>query len=276
MRALSLAMIAGVLALAGCSSTPSTRDAVPRNEPYSKYGNPDSYEVLGHRYEVMRNNSGYRETGIASWYGPGFHGKRASAGEEYDMYAMTAAHKTLRIPCYVEVTNLQNGKRAVVRVNDRGPFHDNRIIDLSFAAAQKLGVTGKGTALVEVRHIEPGEPVSPDASPVQVAVAPSPAPVNNAPVAMARTPETVEELRRPVPQWGQNVFLQVGAFSEPVNAERLRSRLASARFDRVSVARQADGFHRVRIGPLVSVDEADELAVRLDALGVNGRHIVVD
>jgi rare lipoprotein A (peptidoglycan hydrolase) len=153
-RSLALALLGGMLGLSGCSSTPTTRDAVPRAEAYSKYGNPASYEVLGQRYEVMKDNRGYRETGIASWYGPGFHGKRASAGEEYDMYAMTAAHKTLRIPCYVEVTNLQNGKRAVVRVNDRGPFHDNRIIDLSFAAAQKLGVVGTGTALVEVRHLD--------------------------------------------------------------------------------------------------------------------------
>ncbi len=273
-RAHGLALIAGVLALAGCSSSPSTRDAVPRAEPYSKYGNPQSYEVLGHRYEVMRDNGGYRETGIASWYGPGFHGKRASAGEEYDMHAMTAAHKTLRIPCYVEVTNLQNGKRAVVRVNDRGPFHDNRIIDLSKAAADKLGVTAKGTALVEVRHIEPGDPVSPDAAPVQLAMAPAAAIM--VPGAMARTPEAIEESRRPAPEWGRNVFMQIGAFSESINADRLRSRLASAGIERISVTRQVDGFHRVKIGPLTSVDEADGLSVRLDALGVYGRHIVVE
>ncbi len=260
-----LIWLASLLALAGCSSTPTTRDAVPRAEPYSKYGNPASYEVLGKRYEVMTDNRGYRETGIASWYGPGFHGKRASSGETYDMYAMTAAHKTLRIPCYVEVTNLQNGKRAVVRVNDRGPFHDNRIIDLSFAAAQKLGMTGAGTALVDVRHIEPGEPVVPDVSPVTVASAPA-----------VRAQDSAEALSRPVPEWGRNVFVQVGAFSDPVNADRLRTRLASAQFPLVSVARQGDGLHRVRIGPLGSVEEADRLAARLDALGVNGRHIVVE
>lgn len=251
-RALVLALLAGTLGLSGCSSTPTTRDAVPRAEAYSKYGNPASYEVLGQRYEVMKDNRGYRETGIASWYGPGFHGKRASAGETYDMYAMTAAHKTLRIPCYVEVTNLQNGRRAVVRVNDRGPFHDNRIIDLSFAAAQKLGVIGSGTALVEVRHIDVDQspPKQPDAAPIQLAT--------------------------PVPEWGRNVFLQVGAFSDAANAERLRLRLASARIDQVDVTRRPDGLHRVRIGPLSSVEQADELARQLETLGVSDRHIVLD
>jgi rare lipoprotein A len=250
-RSLALALLGGLLGLSGCSSTPTTRDAVPRAEAYSKYGNPASYEVLGQRYEVMKDNRGYRETGIASWYGPGFHGKRTSAGEEYDMYAMTAAHKTLRIPCYVEVTNLQNGRRAVVRVNDRGPFHDNRIIDLSFAAAQKLGVVGTGTALVEVRHLDVDQ---------------APPPQENAPV----------QLATPVPEWGRNVFLQVGAFSDATNAERLRLRLASARIDQVDVARRPDGLHRVRIGPLGSVEQADELARQLDALGVSSRHIVLD
>mgnify|MGYP000334553859 CR=1 FL=1 len=249
-RLVPLALLAGVLGLSGCSSTPETGDAVPRAEPYSKYGNPASYKVLGQRYEVLRDNRGYRETGIASWYGPGFHGKRASSGETYDMNAMTAAHKTLRIPAYVEVTNLQNGRRAVLRVNDRGPFHDNRIIDLSFAAAQKLGVVGTGTALVEVRHIEPGEAPSQDPAPVQLAT--------------------------PVPEWGRNVFLQVGAFSDAANAERMRHRLAAASIDRVDVARLSDGLMRVRIGPLGSVEQADRLARQLDALGVSGRHIVVD
>ncbi|MDM7322839.1 MAG: septal ring lytic transglycosylase RlpA family protein [Gammaproteobacteria bacterium] len=245
-------VVSVAVVLSGCSSTSVVRDAVPRPEPYSKYGNPDSYEVLGQRYEVMKDNRGYRETGIASWYGPGFHGKRASAGELYDMYAMTAAHKTLRIPCYVEVTNLQNGKRAVVRVNDRGPFHDNRIIDLSYAAAQKLGLIESGTALVEVRHLDVDQPPpqQPDDAPVQLAT--------------------------PVPEWGRNVFLQVGAFADPNNAERLRLRLASARIDQVNVTRRPDGLHRVRIGPLGSVEQADELARQLDGLGVYGRHIVVD
>lgn len=241
-----------LLALSGCSNKPVVQDAVPRAEPYSKYGNPDFYEVFGQRYEVMKDNRGYRETGIASWYGPGFHGKRASAGETYDMYAMTAAHKTLRIPCYVEVTNLQNGRKVIVRVNDRGPFHDNRIIDLSYAAAQKLGIIGPGTALVEVRHID----------------------VDQAP---PKQPEDIPTmLATPVPEWGRNVFLQVGAFADPSNAERLRQRLTSARIESVDIARRADGLHRVRIGPLSSVEQADELARLLEGMGVNGRHIVVD
>ncbi|MGK0673094.1 MAG: septal ring lytic transglycosylase RlpA family protein [Halothiobacillaceae bacterium] len=247
---LALALLGGMLGLSGCSSTPTFRDAVPRAEAYSKYGNPDTYEVFGRRYQVMKDNRGYRETGIASWYGPGFHGKRTSTGEEYDMYAMTAAHKTLRIPSYVEVTNLQNGRRVVVRVNDRGPFHDNRIIDLSYAAAQKLGMVGAGTALVEVRHVDVDQMPPQEHAPVQLAT--------------------------PVPEWGRNVFLQVGAFSDAANAERLRLLLAAARIERVNVARRPDGLHRVRIGPLGSVEQVDELARQLDALGVSGRHIVLE
>jgi rare lipoprotein A len=130
-------------------------DAVPRDEPLSPYGNPPEYEVEGRTYRVMRSSEGYEAEGIASWYGPNFHGRRTSSGEPYDMYRPTAAHRTLPIPTYVEVTNLENGRRVVVRVNDRGPFHDGRIIDLSYLAARKLGFVGAGTARVRVRALEP-------------------------------------------------------------------------------------------------------------------------
>ena len=133
----------------------SVPDAVPKVEPKSKYGNPSSYVVLGKRYYVMNDSKGFVERGIASWYGKKFHGRRTSNGETYDMYAMTAAHKNLPLPTYVEVTNLKNRRRVIVRVNDRGPFHENRIIDLSYTAAAKLDIISTGTGWVEIRAIDP-------------------------------------------------------------------------------------------------------------------------
>lgn len=130
-------------------------DAVPRFEPRNRAANPDSYVVLGKRYQVLKRSTGYVEKGLASWYGNKFHGHPTASGEIYDMYAMTAAHKTLPIPCYVKVTNLDNGRSVVVKVNDRGPFHPGRIIDLSYAAAVKLGLDKTGTAPVEVKAMAP-------------------------------------------------------------------------------------------------------------------------
>ena len=131
-------------------------DAVPRAEPRGRRGNPPFYEVFGKRYYVMAESDGWVERGTASWYGPGFHAASTSLGERYDMYAMTAAHKTLPIPCYAEVTNLRNGRKVVVRINDRGPFVGDRIIDLSYTAAAKLDMLLAGTAPVEVRVLTPG------------------------------------------------------------------------------------------------------------------------
>jgi len=139
-------------------------DAVPRVEPRSRYGNPPFYEVFGVRYYVLSSSADYVERGVASWYGPGFHKVRTSTGEPYDMYAMTAAHKTLPLPAYVRVTNLQNGRSCVVRVNDRGPFVGHRIIDLSYSAAAKLDMLRDGTAMVEVRSIDPTAPLGPSPS----------------------------------------------------------------------------------------------------------------
>jgi rare lipoprotein A len=133
-------------------------DAVPRAEPRAIYGNPPSYEVFGKRYYLMASSVGYVERGVASWYGPGFHKELTSVREPYDMYGMTAAHKTLPLPAYVRVTNLQNGRSCVVRVNDRGPFVGNRIIDLSYTAAAKLDMLRDGTAMVEVRALQPLDP----------------------------------------------------------------------------------------------------------------------
>jgi rare lipoprotein A len=174
-RRLALLATAGIaLALAGCGSTPrryyqgdgppdrspaelaSTPDAVPRVEALHPFANRP-YSALGHRYSPDTSEAPYRARGTASWYGRQFHGTRTASGEPYDMYAMTAAHPTLPIPCYVRVTHLASGRRVVVRINDRGPFLHGRLIDLSYAAASKLGITGPGSADVEVERILPRE-----------------------------------------------------------------------------------------------------------------------
>lgn len=227
-------------------------DAVPRDEPRSRYGNPASYEALGQRYHVMHSSSGYTERGIASWYGTKFHGRRTSSGEPYDMYAMTAAHTRLPLPTYVRVTNLENGRTVVARVNDRGPFVKNRIIDLSYAAAIKLGMTGKGTALVEVRALDPGRP----------APAAQPAPI------------MAQAAHRPA------VFIQIGAFSSRQNAEQILARLASHALPAVAALHEglANGapIYRVRLGPLASVELADGAARELERIGFPEYRIVVD
>lgn len=224
-------------------------DAVPRYEPKSRYGNPQSYVVNGHRYHVMNSAAGYVQKGIASWYGTKFHGRRTSSGEAYDMYAMTAAHKNLPLPSYVQVTNLRNGRRVVVRVNDRGPFHDNRLIDLSYVAASRLGIVEEGTGLVEVRAVTPGQPAR-------------------------STPAPVASVSPPV-----GIYLQVGAFRDQDNAYRLRTRLASLDSAPVHIihARTHDALlHRVRLGPLVSVEQADRLVEQLEGLGIHDSQIVVE
>jgi len=151
--------------LSGCSGTgdkvpeklSDIPDAKPKVEPKSKYGNPKSYVVFGKRYYTKASGKGYVERGLASWYGKKFHGRKTSNGERYNMYAMTAAHKSLPLPTYVRVINLTNRRSTVVRVNDRGPFHGKRIIDLSYSAARKLGMVAKGVAMVEVRAIDPDD-----------------------------------------------------------------------------------------------------------------------
>lgn len=222
-------------------------DAVPRAEPRTRRGNPPSYEVLGKRYTVMASEVGYKERGVASWYGPNFHAKSTSNGDPYDMYAMTAAHKTLPIPSYVRVTNLGNGRSVVLRVNDRGPFVDNRIIDLSYTAAWKLDMLRSGTAFVEVEALLPGQPAV-----VAAQIAPPPPP----PLAATRG-------------W----YVQAGAFAVEDNAVRLVARLKAAGIADVTLRNPGrDGtLWRVRIGPVADVAAYDQMISRLSALGVEGR-----
>lgn len=226
-------------------------DIVPRVEPRSRGGNPGSYVVLGKKYWVMKDSKGYKERGIASWYGKKFHGRKTSNGETYDMYAMSAAHKTLPIPTYLRVTNLKNGRSTIVRVNDRGPFHENRIIDLSYAAASKLGVVETGTGLVEIEALDPAHYAPQKRNPVQVA------------------------------QKHHNVglYIQIGAFASRQNAERLQNRLQANDFKQVSILPSQDVkgmLYRVRLGPIATVDEADTLSAQLAIQGMGAPKIVID
>jgi len=230
---------------------------VPRAEPKSKYGNPDSYVVSGKTYYVMANSRNFSERGIASWYGKKFHGHRTSSGETYDMFQMTAAHKNLPLPTYVEVRNLRNNRQIIVRVNDRGPFHDNRIIDLSYAAAKKLGITATGTGMVEINAIDPNQQDKPR---------------------YAHKSPAIKSIGHNLAENENRLFLQVGAFVSRTNAEQLRSRLLTE-IDSVNINtgyNEEKNIYRVRIGPLSSVEQADELATRIASLGFNTPHIVID
>jgi rare lipoprotein A len=287
------------VALAACSSTPrepavpapiptpppvpagpppapdGVPDAVPRIEPRARSGNPPFYDVFGKRYYVLSSSVGYWERGVASWYGPGFHKVRTSTGEPYDMYGMTAAHRTLPLPAYVRVTNLQNGRSVVVRVNDRGPFVGNRIIDLSYTAAAKLDMLRNGTAMVEIRTIDPTAPppaitasalaTAPTApAAAGAAASPAPAPLTVVPVAEAPAPA---------------LFVQAGAFADPANAERLAERLRGGNLGKVFVRDdQIAGrrMYRVRIGPVPDVADFDRVVAALERAGISDAHLALD
>lgn len=208
----------------------SFKSVSPVHEPLSRYGNPDAYQVAGHTYEVMTNASGYRTRGLASWYGTKFHSRRTSSGEDYDMYALTAAHKTLPLPTYVRVKNLSNGRVAVVKVNDRGPFHQGRVIDLSYAAAAKLGLLPKGTAPVEIEALSL-------ATPGQTHVA--------------------------------HFYLQAGAFNSQQLAETLRSKLSKLTPSPVFIEKYQQRFI-VRAGPFADRKMTDSLKRSLAGRGVPG------
>lgn len=219
----------------------------------SKSGNPSSYVVMGRRYYVLGSAQGFVQRGVASWYGRKFHGRKTSSGEVYNMYAMTAAHKTLPLPTYVRVENLSNGRSIVVKVNDRGPFVDDRIIDLSYAAAEKLGVTGPGTAKVEISAVSSGQ---------QNAVRP-----------VIRTIPLTENVAADVP-----LFIQMGSFGSVINAQNLLRELyaANEKAAAVSQLKTDNGlFYRVRVGPLFDIEEANAVILRLNNKGFNTSRIVV-
>ncbi len=277
----------------------SIPDAMPRVEPKSPYGNPPSYEVFGQRYYPLETSRGYLARGTASWYGTQFHGKRASIGEPYDMYAMTAAHKTLPLPSYVRVTNLENGRSIVVRVNDRGPFVEDRLIDLSYVAAGKLRVLGPGTAPVEVRALSPGEPEPPTAvlqlAEAAPAVVPHPlratevvrasprtAEIESAPPPTPRHPPVravQEELAPEAAPKTPHLYVQAGAFGQRENAERLRAQLSGALPHQVRI-RPNEGasptLYRVQVGPLTDRQLAESVSQRLAGLGVDHPRVILE
>jgi len=243
-------------------------DAIPRPEARSRYGNGPVYEVFGKRYTVMSSASGYSERGVASWYGKKFHGRLTSNREPYDMYEMTAAHKTLPLPSYVRVRNLRNNKSIVVRVNDRGPFVDNRIIDLSYAGAVKLDMVGTGTSLVEVTAITFDDP--PGDRPTKQTTTPKP------------VAQTARQPVDPVPRSTQaleanKIYVQVGAFGSRENAERRSAELTAAHIANVYIhedTRVNPALFRVRIGPIHDVVQYDVIVEELENIGIGEPYLI--
>jgi rare lipoprotein A len=202
--------------------------------------------VLGKRYVVLATADGYLERGVASWYGPTFHGESTSNGEKYDMYAMTAAHKTLPLPTYARVTNLKNGRTVVVRINDRGPFVSNRLIDLSYSAAAKLDMLREGTTLVEIKALTVSEP---------------------------------DQLTRSAQTPPPALYVQAGAFADQRNAQRVLDHLHAGGLPGAFILAPLDGkpaLYRVRLGPISSVPEFDDLAAKLKALGYPDARLATD
>lgn len=322
----------------------SVPNAVPKHERQTRAGNPNTYVVFGKRYYVKRSNKNYHSRGIASWYGRKFHGRKTSNGETYNMYAMTAAHKTLRIPTYVKVSNLENGKVIVVRVNDRGPFVNNRIIDLSYAAAHKIGITRKGTGLVKIAVVGPGQigvpisnkalpklaklhtkPVNPsinsettrwqhrdtiaDTSISDTDEDPNPddfgvisgkpkktQTLPNKTAAKTRSAQTISPKRIqpkvPSPRFrkihekpqqkfsgSHKVYLQVGAFFDEKNAQRLRNKVRNLSKTTTQIFKGNKNnrtLYRVRVGPITNVDQVDQLAARLNQQGIKHTRVIID
>lgn len=215
-------------------------DAVPRFDIIKVNGNISPYQVMGKVYELEDDYRGFRQRGMASWYGTKFHGRKTSNGEIYSLYAMSAAHKTLPIPVYVKVTNLDNGRQAVVRVNDRGPFHSDRIIDLSYAAAVKLGYAEQGTAEVEIEVIDTDN---------------------------MRTAALAEQAK---------YYLQVGAFSQLSSANRLQAKLSADLSYPVAVASGDDALHRVRIGPFADYPSAQAAKKLVKKRWTGGTSLIVE
>ncbi|MCG9697423.1 septal ring lytic transglycosylase RlpA family protein [Shewanella sp. Isolate11] len=217
-------------------------DAHPKFEPYSRGGNPKTYTVLGKSYQVMPSGKGFKQSGVASWYGAKFHGHLTSNGETYDMYSMSAAHKTLPLPSYVKVTNVDNNKSVVVRVNDRGPFHDNRIIDLSYAAAHKLDMLKTGTANVNIEVIYIENPES---------------------LALAQLQDT------------SLYYIQVVALSDKARIDQLAKQLAT-QYQVNTRIQQSGSLYKLQLGPLGRQQLADKLHQQLQQSGYPNSYRVTE
>lgn len=221
-------------------------DATPKYEPLqNRFNRP--YVALGENYTPMAEHQPYKARGLASWYGKRYHGRKTSTGEVYDMYSMTAAHTTLPIPSYARVTNPANGKSVIVRVNDRGPFHKERLIDLSYAAAHRLGIIGNGSGMVEVEAIDTRPPEQ---------------------ATIQKVPDVPQE--KPVAEAGS--YVQAGAFRSRANAEQLSERLRQNGLveNETIESWYNNGIYRVRLGPYASRDEAERSASRIrKTLGIS-------
>ena len=303
---LAIALFLVALFAAGCGSTPKRSpyysddgppdqvpeglqrvpDAVPHDEAFNKYANRP-YTVFGVTYVPVVDREPFRQRGLASWYGRKFQGQKTASGEPYDMFKMTAAHKTLPIPSYAKVTNLANGKSVVVRINDRGPFHSNRIIDLSYAAAVKIGIAAKGSGMVEVERVfeppkeeareEPAAATQGEATTTAPATASAAAPATAAAPALAQAassaaqPAIFATVRTPLVAPDQaGVWIQLGAFSSPEAAGAFRDKAAHELpwiLEPIRVF-ERDGLSRVRLGPFGNRAEAEAIARKVrESLG---------
>lgn len=272
-----------ILGLYGCSATKKPKDgppkfyvdetripnAQPKIEPIAKYGNMPFYRVFGKRYYVMKSFKNYEEIGTASWYGTMFHNRKTSSGEPYNMLAMTAAHRTLPLPTYVEVTNLKNNKKIIVRVNDRGPFASNRIIDLSYVAAKKLGMLGRGTTVVKVRAIDPrtyGKPFvvahKKPFKPIWQRI------TEKKTVTRAYTThQKIKTISEPY----RMVYLQVGAFKDYERAKRLKRQLGQHFNAPINIhhpTAHSYGLYRVQIGPFRDQGRVEHITHQLMSMGI--------
>lgn len=294
---LKVLAIASLALLAACSSQVVTikdsgpkqamdvahiPDAVPRREVRTRAGNKSPYTVLGKTYQVLPDSRGFTEEGIASWYGNKFHGRKTANGEIYSMYGMTAAHKNLPIPSYVRVTNLSNGRQVVVRVNDRGPFHQGRVIDLTYAGASKLGFVKQGTAPVRVEAVGPGDQLSSAgdserASSVKVVAQPQSQAIStgqSAQSTLQRAPAPANSAGYQLPA---NTFLQAGAFSSHSAAANLQQRIDALTDLPVALIQpQADSLYRVRVGPIASNLVLMDLRALLQRHKMPSPHVVYD
>lgn len=223
-------------------------------------GNRSPYSVLGKTYRVLPSEAGYREQGIASWYGEKFHGHRTSNGEIFDMYQFSAAHKSLPIPSFLRVTNLDNNRSLIVRVNDRGPFHEQRVVDLSYAAAVKLGYADRGTARVMLEAIVPASPAGK--------------------TFIESGTSTEYAAKRPAPEASARSYVQVGAFSSLDSARALSQRLEGLTelpvFIRSVETADSSTLHRVRIGPVANDEEIRRLTRRVVAANLGSPYTVTE
>lgn len=254
-------------------------DAVPRIEAPSRGGNRPSYQVWGKTYHVLDDASGYHRDGTASWYGKKFHGYATSNGEIYDMYKMSAAHRSLPLPTYARVTNRDNGRSVILRVNDRGPFHSEREIDLSYAAAARLGILDAGTGRVRVEAIDARRWLAenqPGSPPPVVAQSPQSPSTSIAP-AIAAAPVAAAKPRQPAPvsmsSGSEPIYLQVAALGSAASAGALEARLASTLDHPVRID-SAAGLYRVQVGPVDGPSEAESLRSQLRSAGFDKTFVV--